>query len=326
MADFRALILQRHRHLQWKVFDGLGAVLMILCGVCIFMFTLTVFCDVGTRTLGAPWLWLQQVTTAFFAWGVFLGMAAATRRNDHFYLTEITKRMTGAPRSAIEITNRVIVLIVSLLLLWFGWKNALLDLGSSRMPSLLPLTIYTAIVPAAGVLILLFTIEQLVNGWQHGFEGPEDRDDLPPVAVEGIVEGASAGPPQDRSLPLGGKARNAPRGLTYDCRRHPDSDGHPVPGVRLHGRARVVRADGRRVRRDRLHPGQPAVDGRPALPRHRFRDAARGAVLSAGRRAHGLVRRRPPDDPAVADAGRTPARRARAGGGAVQHVFCRDLG
>ena len=78
---------------------------MVLCGVCIFMFTLTVFCDVVTRTLGAPWLWLQQVTTAFFAWGVFLGMAAATRRNDHFYLTEITKRMTGAPRSVIEIAQ-----------------------------------------------------------------------------------------------------------------------------------------------------------------------------------------------------------------------------
>ena len=30
--------------------------------------------------------------------GMFIGMAAATRRNDHFYLTEITKRMTGAAR------------------------------------------------------------------------------------------------------------------------------------------------------------------------------------------------------------------------------------
>ena len=96
-----------------------------------------------TRTLGAPWLWLQQVTTAFFAWGVFIGMAAATRRNDHFYLTEITKRMTGAPRSAIEIANRVIVLIVSVLIVWFGWQNAILDLGSYRMPSLIPLTVYT---------------------------------------------------------------------------------------------------------------------------------------------------------------------------------------
>ena len=72
---------------------------MVLCGVCIAMFTLTVLLRRVTRTIGAPWLWLQQVTTAFFAWGVFIGMAAATRRNDHFYLTEITKRMTGAPRS-----------------------------------------------------------------------------------------------------------------------------------------------------------------------------------------------------------------------------------
>jgi TRAP-type transport system small permease protein len=178
MADFRALILQRHRRLKWKAFDPLEAILMVLCGVCIGMFTLSVLLDVVTRTLGAPWLWLQQVTTAFFAWGVFIGMAAATRRNDHFYLTEITKRMTGAPRSAIEIINRVIVLIVAGLLTWFGWKNTLLDLGSFRMPSLIPLTVYTAIVPVAGVLIALFTIEQLVNGWKHGFEGPEDRDEI----------------------------------------------------------------------------------------------------------------------------------------------------
>ena len=39
------------------------------------------------------------------------------------------------------------------------------------------LAVYTAIVPLAGVLILLFTVEQLVCGWQHRFEGPEDRDD-----------------------------------------------------------------------------------------------------------------------------------------------------
>lgn len=177
MADNRALILQRHRQLKWKSLDWLEATLMVLCGVCIAMFTLAGLCDVVTRTIGRPWLWLQQVTTAFFAWGVFIGMAAATRRNDHFYLAEITKRMTGAPRTAIEIFNRVVVLVVAVLLVWCGTQNALLDLGSFRMPSLIPLTVYTAIVPIAGVLIGLFTLEQLINGWRYGFEGPEDRDD-----------------------------------------------------------------------------------------------------------------------------------------------------
>ena len=184
MADYRTLILQRHRHLKWKAFDRLEALLMILCGVCIAMFTLSVLLDVITRTIGTPWLWLQQVTTAFFAWGVFVGMAAATRRNDHFYLSEITKRMTGLPRSAIETANRVVVLTVALILVVYGWRNAMLDLGSFRMPSLIPLTVYTAIVPVAGVLIALFSIEQIVNGWRHGFEGPEDRDDVPVVELK----------------------------------------------------------------------------------------------------------------------------------------------
>ncbi len=177
MADNRALILQRHRRLKWKGLDWLEATLMVLCGVCIAMFTLAGVCDVVTRTIGAPWLWLQQVSTAFFAWGVFIGMAAATRRNDHFYLTEITKRMTGSPRAVIEIINRVIVLVVAATMVWCGTQNALLDLGSFRMPSLIPLTVYTAIVPIAGLLIFLFTVEQLINGWKHGFEGPEDRED-----------------------------------------------------------------------------------------------------------------------------------------------------
>jgi len=127
MSNPRALVLQRHRHLKWPAFDVLEAALMVLCGACIFMFTLAVGCDVVTRTIGRPWLWLQQVTTAFFAWGVFFGMAAATRRNDHFYLTEITKRMTGASRSMIEIANRLVVLAVALLL-------ALLSLAAAARP------------------------------------------------------------------------------------------------------------------------------------------------------------------------------------------------
>ena len=32
--------------------------------------------------------------------------------------------------------------------------------------------------PLAGALIVLFCIEQIVNGWQQGFEGPEDADDF----------------------------------------------------------------------------------------------------------------------------------------------------
>ena len=172
----RSLIIPRHRHLKWRALDALEAGLMILCGVCISGFSLCVFLDVLTRTIGYPWLWLQQATTAFFAWGVFVGMAAATRRNDHIYLAEITKRMRGAKRTVIETFNRLVVPAVAAFMVWYGLKNAILDLGSFRMPWLIPLTVYTGIVPIAGALIVLFNVEQIVNGIGGGYEGPEDTE------------------------------------------------------------------------------------------------------------------------------------------------------
>lgn len=172
----RRLVMPKHRHLKWTALDPLEAVLMIGCGICMAGFTACVFFDVVTRELRVPWLWLQQFTTGFFAWGVFIGMAAATRRLDHIYLAEITRHMRGTKRTVIESTNRIIVLIVGLFMFWFGIKNAINDMGSFRMPSLIPMTAYTAAVPLAGALVSLFCIEQLINGWRNGFEGPEDDE------------------------------------------------------------------------------------------------------------------------------------------------------
>ena len=151
---------------------------MVLCGVCIVGFTLWVFCDVVTREIGPPWLWLQQATTGFFAWGVFIGMAAATRRNDHIYLAEITKGMTGPKRTVIEIINRVVVLAVGAVMV--GVRLQELPARSRQLPHALahPAHVLYRIVPISGALIALFCVEQIVNGWQHGFEGPEDEDDF----------------------------------------------------------------------------------------------------------------------------------------------------
>jgi len=151
---------------------------MVLCGVSIAGFTFSVFLDVVTRELGAAILWLQLATTGFFAWGVFIGMATATRRIDHLNLVEITKGMSGPKRTFMEVFNRVIILVVGLAMVAFGIQNFMNDLGSFRAPSLIPLATYTASVPIAGALIVLFCVEQLINGWNHGFEGPEDQDNF----------------------------------------------------------------------------------------------------------------------------------------------------
>jgi len=167
------LVLETQRHLKWRALDVLEAATMALCGICLAGFSASVFFDVLTRTLGAPWLWLQEVTSTFFVYGTFIGAAAATRRNDHLYLSAITESMTGTTRLAAETFNRLVVLGVALCMAWFGYINFLQGFGSLRMPSMTPIASLYAAIPLSGLLIALFTVEQLVNGWRHGFESAE---------------------------------------------------------------------------------------------------------------------------------------------------------
>lgn len=178
------LVLQRQHHLKWRAFDRLELVLMMLCGLLCFGFSLSVMFDIVTRTVGHPWLWLQEVTSTLFIYAIFLGAAVATRRNDHLYLTAISEALHGIPRLIVEIVIRMVVLGVAFCLVWFGYINYLRGFGSFRLPSGTPIASLYAAIPVAGVLIALFTIEQLVNGIRNGFDHPEPPDEelaIPPV-------------------------------------------------------------------------------------------------------------------------------------------------
>ena len=164
-----ALVLERDRHLKWRTLDLVEHILMILCGLTLAGFSATVFLDVVTRSLGHPWLWLQEVTMTFFVYGIFAGASAATRRNDHLCLSAITEAMTGRMRRVVETFNRLVVLGVALCMVWFGYLNFLAGFGNFRMPSMTPLASLYAAIPLSGALIALFTVEQLVNGWRNGF-------------------------------------------------------------------------------------------------------------------------------------------------------------
>jgi TRAP-type C4-dicarboxylate transport system permease small subunit len=178
------LVLQRQRHLKWRALDWLETVLMVLCGILCFGFSLSVTADIVTRTIGHPWLWLQEVTSTLFVYAIFTGAAVATRRNDHLYLTAIAEAMHGTSRMAVEIVTRLIVLAVALCLIRYGYLNYLRGFGSFRLPSGTPIASLYAVIPLSGALIALFTVEQIVNGIVNGFEHkepPQDDHGIPAI-------------------------------------------------------------------------------------------------------------------------------------------------
>jgi TRAP-type C4-dicarboxylate transport system permease small subunit len=186
MAIADKLVLQKQHHLKWRWLDRLELALMILCGVLCLGFSLSVTFDIITRTIGHPWLWLQEVTSTLFIYAIFIGAAVATRRNDHLYLTAISEALHGTPRLLVEILIRLVVLGVALCLIWFGYINYIRGFGSFRLPSGTPIASLYAVIPLSGILVALFTIEQLVNGVRNGFDHPEPPDEdlaSPPVDV-----------------------------------------------------------------------------------------------------------------------------------------------
>jgi TRAP-type C4-dicarboxylate transport system permease small subunit len=188
------LVSQRQRYLKWPALDPLEVALMILCGILLCGFCTTVIFDIITREIRHPWLWLQEVTSTFFIYAIFTGTAVAARRNDHLYLTAIGDALHGRARLVVEVATRLIVLAVALCFIYFGYLNFLRGFSSFRMPSMTPIASLYAAIPLCGVLIVLFMVEQLVNGCRHGFEHDEDVADpllartietIPPISPAG---------------------------------------------------------------------------------------------------------------------------------------------
>ena len=173
MAVKDRLVSPRQPHLKWQVLDILELALMGLCGFLLFAFCSTVIFDIVTRTIGHPWLWLQEVTSTLFIYAIFFGAAAATRRNDHLYRTAVAEGLHGASRIAIEIMTRLVVLGVAISFIYFGYLNFLRGFSSFRMPSLTPIASLYAAIPICGVFVALFTVEQIINGLRNGFERSE---------------------------------------------------------------------------------------------------------------------------------------------------------
>jgi TRAP-type C4-dicarboxylate transport system permease small subunit len=181
------LVPMRQRHLKWPWLDPLERVLMILCGIALLGFSTSVVCDIITRLIGWPWLWLQEVTMTFFVYGIFVGAAAATRRNDHLYLTALAEALTGNARLIVETIIRLVILGVALAMVYYGYINFLRGFQSFRMPSLTPIASLYAAIPISGAIIALFAVEQLVNGWRNGFDHPPD-----PFVAHGDTSSSSA--------------------------------------------------------------------------------------------------------------------------------------
>lgn len=176
------------RHLKWRALDPFEYALMCFSGICLLGFTVSELGDVFFRVILHPWLTAQEFSTWFFMWGAFIGGATAVRRDTHFKISAVVEKMHGKQRQFFETLRRLVVLTVAIIMIFGGYTNYLGGFGSFMVPSGTPLAVVTACLPISGALIALFTVEQLVNGWRHGFASQDEARDMQAMLAREALE------------------------------------------------------------------------------------------------------------------------------------------
>ena len=92
-------------------------------------------------------------------------------------------------------SSALVLGIMTFLFLFFGYINFLRGFGSFRMPSMTPIASLYAAIPLSGVLIGLFTVEQLVNGVRRGFDHAAEAEIVAPPSRPDAQERAPRAPP-----------------------------------------------------------------------------------------------------------------------------------
>jgi TRAP-type C4-dicarboxylate transport system permease small subunit len=172
-AHIGRLVSQEERPLKTRFLDVVEYVLLVLAGLALLTFTVTVLLDVTTRLLARPILWLQEATLIAFVWGLFVGAAAAQRRTEHFVVTSLGPSVGPVRRKVVETINGVVLIVIGVVVGYFGYLNFLRGFGNQLTVTGLPLATLTGAIPVFGVLITVFSLERLVLGWRNGFPAPE---------------------------------------------------------------------------------------------------------------------------------------------------------
>ena len=110
--------------------------------------------------------WEDEVVELAFAWMIFLGSAAVWRSGEHIVIDFIPQALagTGAGR-ALEMIVGALMLSFLGVFTWYGWLLTLQSQGNTSPMLVLPRPLWYVSVPVSGVVMIGYTIAQMVKAF-----------------------------------------------------------------------------------------------------------------------------------------------------------------
>ena len=111
---------------------------------------------------GEPPQWSITVSKILMIWFSFLGIALAIRTGTHIALEAIVARMPSPIRRAVHRVNNVLIFGTGLFFLIYGHTLTRFGMRSVEAGISIPTGVKYAIIPVAGVFVMLFALEEFI--------------------------------------------------------------------------------------------------------------------------------------------------------------------
>lgn len=125
---------------------------------------LLVFGNVLSRFL-LDWdvAWSGELVGFLLLWTTFLGGAAAARRGAHMRIGELVETLKGRPRALLETLGLGLVVVVLLLLAWYGWIIVERTWPQQTTVLYWPVGLLYASLPVSSLLTLVYVLRDLAR-------------------------------------------------------------------------------------------------------------------------------------------------------------------
>ena len=127
------------------------------------LFAIIVLNIVLRNVAGIAWLWIPGAARLLFVWIVFLGVAAAVRRNEHLVVDYFQRRMPPRLRNAVVFGIHLASLPFFAMLYVYGLQVAKVRMRIPFDTWQFPTGWAYMAVPVAATILIVFTIERLAS-------------------------------------------------------------------------------------------------------------------------------------------------------------------
>jgi TRAP-type C4-dicarboxylate transport system permease small subunit len=148
-----------------RVLDAIHLVLKLALGVLIAGLLLPVTAQILSRftTFVPRYIWTEEIARFCFVWMIMVGAMCAVRDGTHFDLEVLPESSNPKIEAAKRIFVHIMVLIVALIFMWYGWRFMLFGWYQRSEIAALPMNWIFVAWPLTGIVTGLFVIEKIVK-------------------------------------------------------------------------------------------------------------------------------------------------------------------